>query len=103
MDTTKTGSGQTAGLLDIRNIIGALLGIYGVTLLVVGLTGTSQADLAKADGVNVNLWTGIGLVVASAVFLIWARLRPILVPLEREIEDAGESVQTGQTGARTSG
>jgi hypothetical protein len=51
-------------------------------LVVTGLVDTSEADLAKADGVNINLWAGIGLVVAALVFIVWARLRPLLVPLD---------------------
>ena len=69
---------KTAGAFDIRNIIGALLGIYGVILVLAGLFGDTAP--AKTGGINANLWTGLALVVASAVFLVWARLRPILVP-----------------------
>ena len=72
-------STHRAGLFDIRMIIGLLLGIYGVVLVVTSFF-TSQAQLDKADGVNVNLWTGLGLVVAAVVFAAWARLRPIEVP-----------------------
>jgi drug/metabolite transporter (DMT)-like permease len=73
---------QRAGVFDVRAIIGLLLGIYGVVLTVTGLVGTSEQDLAKAGGVNLNLWTGIALLVASAVFFVWARLRPVLVPAD---------------------
>jgi hypothetical protein len=31
---------------------------------------------------NVNLWTGIGLIVTAAVFLLWTWLRPIVVDTE---------------------
>ena len=80
-----------AGLFDIRTIIALLLGIYGVILLVTSFF-TSDQQLAKADGVDVNLWAGIGLVVASVVFAGWARLRPIVVPDEPDEpgdDDAG--------------
>lgn len=73
-----TDSTHKAGLFDIRRIIGLLLGIYGVILVATSFF-TSDEQLAKSDGVNVNLWTGIGLVVAAAVFTAWARLRPIVV------------------------
>ena len=72
--------GRKAGAFDIRVFIGSLLGIYGVVLLLTGLFGTSDADLEKADGLNVNLWTGVGLLVAAGVFMLWARLRPVVVP-----------------------
>jgi hypothetical protein len=77
---------QKAGAFDIRNFIGMLLGIYGVILLLTGLLGTDDAALAKSDGVNVNLWTGAGLILAAAVFLVWAKLRPVVVPPS---DDAG--------------
>ena len=69
---------KTAGAFDIRNIIGLLLGIYGVLLLLAGFFMDPAKD--KTGGINANLWTGLALAVASAVFLGWARLRPIVVP-----------------------
>lgn len=77
---------HTAGVLDIRNIIGGLLTVYGVILLVMGLVGDTETD--KTGGVNANLWAGIGLLVAGLGFLAWARLKPILVP---EVTDQGGS------------
>jgi len=71
-------------LFDIRNIIGALLGIYGVVLVVMSFT-TSDRDLAKVSGVNANLWVGIGLLAFSIFFIVWALLRPIVVD-EKQLE-----------------
>ena len=48
---------HTAGILDIRNIIGALLGIYGVILLLMGLFGDQEGE--KTGDVNANLWAGL--------------------------------------------
>lgn len=73
-----------AGLFDIRNIIGALMGIYGVVLVVMSFF-TSAADKAKADGANLNLWTGIGLLITGAALIGWAIARPIIVD-EAELE-----------------
>jgi hypothetical protein len=67
-----------AGALDIRNIIGGLLSTYGVILLAMGLFGDAETD--KTGGVNANLWAGLGLLVVGGAFLLWARLKPILVP-----------------------
>jgi hypothetical protein len=67
-----------AGALDIRNIIGGLMATYGVILLVMGLVGDAETD--KTGGVNANLWAGLALLAVGAVFLAWARVRPILVP-----------------------
>jgi hypothetical protein len=77
--TPESGSGpRKAGAFDIRNIIGALMGLYGVILVLAGLLGEHEPD--KTGGVNANLWTGIGLLVVAVVFFGWSRLRPIVVP-----------------------
>jgi drug/metabolite transporter (DMT)-like permease len=75
---------RATNLLDIRRIIGVLLGLYGVILLVAGIVG-SDADKNKAAGVNINLWVGIALIVASAAFWFWALTRP----LTEELRAAG--------------
>jgi drug/metabolite transporter (DMT)-like permease len=74
----QTGQKHTAGALDIRNIIGGLLGVYGVILVLMGIFG--DKELEKTGDINANLWAGVALVVVAAVFLTWARLRPIVVP-----------------------
>ena len=73
---------RAANLLDIRRIIGLLLGVYGVILVVLGL-GASDADIDKAAGINLNLWTGVALLVCAALFVAWALIRP----LARELAD----------------
>ncbi len=83
--TDTTGSTHKAGVFDIRNIIGALMGLYGVILTLAGLFG--DPELEKTGGVNANLFTGVALVVVSAIFIGWARLRPIVVPEHVEAPD----------------
>ena len=75
---------RATNLLDIRRILGGLLGVYGVILLVAGIVG-SDADKNKAAGLNINLWVGIALIVASALFWFWALTRPLTEEL-REAE-----------------
>jgi len=75
---------RTAGLFDIRVIIGSLVGVYGVVLTALGLFATSDADLARADDLNINLWAGLGMLVVGVGFIIWARLKPIVVPADGE-------------------
>ncbi|MGW4841328.1 hypothetical protein [Nocardia brasiliensis] len=77
-------------LFDIRTIVGALLGSYGVILVITGLVHNTAAEQAKTGGVNVNLWAGIGMAVVAVLFLAWAMLRPVAVPEQAsaaEIED----------------
>jgi len=78
---------HSAGLFDIRNIIGALLGLYGVILLVVGLVDTSQHEIDKAGGINANVWVGAVLLVIGVLFVAWARVRPIVVDEEELARD----------------
>ena len=75
---------HTAGLFDIRVIIGALLALYGVILTVLGFIGASDADLDRGDGLNINLWAGLGMLVVGIGFVVWARVRPIVVPADPE-------------------
>lgn len=69
---------HTAGAFDIRNFIGGLLGLYGLILTGLGLFGDQALD--KTGGVNANLYAGIALIVVSAFFVVWARIKPIVVP-----------------------
>lgn len=77
---------KKAGAFDIRVVIAALVGIYGVVLTILGIA-ESQAEVDKAAGININLWGGIGMLVFAAVFVLWARLRPISVPVEEPADE----------------
>jgi hypothetical protein len=70
---------KAAGAFDVRNIIGALIGFYGLVLLVMGLIGPSEDDLAKTGGFNANLWVGLAMLAAGVAFILWSRLRPVVV------------------------
>jgi len=78
-----------AGLFDIRFIIGALIGLYGVIVLVTGFF-TSDAQVQKSDGLNINIWAGLGMIVVSVGFGLWAWLRPIVVPADPKQEAAND-------------
>lgn len=84
----RDGSDHTAGLFDIRNIIGGLLGIYGIVLVFMGVFGDTEES--KTGGVNANLWTGVVLLVVGAIFIAWARLRPVEVDTEAVAEARSE-------------
>jgi hypothetical protein len=77
-DNTTPERRHRAGALDIRNIIGGLIGVYGVILTLMGIFGDPETE--KTGGPNANLWAGLVMLVVGAAFLIWARLRPVLVP-----------------------
>ena len=82
---------HTAGAFDIRNIIGGLIGLYGVILTLMGIFG--DKELEKTGGVNANLWAGLIMLAFGVGFLAWARLRPVVVPEHTEAtrgqDDAG--------------
>jgi hypothetical protein len=78
---------QVAGAFDVRNVIAALIGFYGVVLVVVGLVDSGEEALAKTDGFNANLWVGLGMVVFALAFALWSRLRPIVVEQPEESRD----------------
>ena len=73
-------SKRTVGIFDIRFIIGGLIGLYGVILTLLGLFGASDKELARGDGLNINLWAGLGMLAVGVSFIVWARLRPVIVP-----------------------
>ncbi len=75
---------KATSLLDIRKIIGGLLGVYGL-LLGAGLFA-SEADKEKAARVNINLWVSLALLVAAALFLAWGFSRPLVDEFEEEDE-----------------
>ena len=75
-----TGEGQhKAGAFDIRNIIGGLIGFYGIVLVIMGLVSQSADDRTKTGDTNANLWAGIVMIVVGVLFVLWSRLRPIIV------------------------
>ena len=67
---------RIANRFDIRRIIGGLFLVYGVILAVVGIVGSDEVK-NKAAGVNVNLWTGLAMLVAGGLMILWALARPV--------------------------
>jgi hypothetical protein len=74
-DVDAATAAKAANRFDIRRIIGGLFLVYGAILLVIGLAG-SDAVKHKAAGVNVNLWTGLGMLVFGVLMVFWALSRP---------------------------
>ncbi|GGN16607.1 hypothetical protein [Streptomyces fuscichromogenes] len=69
-------STTAARIFDLRRIIGGLFVLYGVIVTITGITD-SQAEIDKAQGININLWTGIGMLLLGVFFLVWLWLRPV--------------------------
>lgn len=75
---------------DVRLIIALLLGVYGLVLTVLGLFFVTDADIKKGADVNVNLWTGVAMLVVGALFVLWTRLRPLRVPVSETKAESTE-------------
>lgn len=63
------------GLFDVRRVIGGLFLVYGLLVTGIGVFEPS-AQIDKAQGVNINLWAGLGMLALSVFFLVWQWLRP---------------------------
>lgn len=74
--SSETTQKKTAGAFDIRNVIGALLGVFGIVLLLAYAFGS---DSANGGSNSSNLSAGIIFLVVGVVFVAWALLRPIVV------------------------
>jgi hypothetical protein len=71
---------RKVGVFDIRFVIGGLIGLYGLILTLLGLFNANDDELARGDGVNINLWAGLGMLAFALVMGVWAYLRPVIVP-----------------------
>jgi len=89
---------QTAGAFDIRNFIGVLLAIFGIILVFAGLVGFTPDEARRTGGIDANLWTGIGLIVAAIVFIGWAKVRPLRIDDTPTVEPEGPG-ETDGTGS----
>ncbi|MEU2285976.1 hypothetical protein ABZ614_29265 [Streptomyces sp. NPDC013178] len=72
-------SATAARIFDLRRIIGGLFVVYGVIVTITGLTD-GDAAIDKAQGININLWTGLGMLLLGIFFLVWLKLRPAAHP-----------------------
>lgn len=89
MTTPDSKPSAIARLFDIRSVIGALLGIYGILLTLAGIfpsvfgnkTHSSPANnvVDMSVGTSANLWVGLVMLALAIVFGGWAVLRPAVV------------------------
>lgn len=59
---------------DIRRVIGGLLAIYGAVLFVAGFFISND----KANGVPINTYTGLGMMIVGVAMVFWAVKRPVV-------------------------
>jgi hypothetical protein len=68
-----------ARLFDVRRVIGGLFVVYGVVVGLIGLFDSPE-EIAKAQGVRINLWAGLAMLALGLFFLAWQWLRPAEAP-----------------------
>ena len=79
IDGTAERRSAAARLFDVRRVIGGLFTVYGVIVTLIGIFD-SDAEIEKAQGVNINLWTGLAMLALGLLFLLWQWLRPAQAP-----------------------
>jgi hypothetical protein len=90
-EAAEVDHGAARNLFDLRTIIGGLFTLYGLILTVYGIVDSS-AQVDKAAGVRINLWTGLGMLALGLAFLLWVKLRPLTTEeiIEAQKEDPEE-------------
>ncbi len=76
-DEEEAAAARAANTFDIRRIIGALFALYGIVMVIAGVVGSHHVK-TKAAGINIDLWTGIAMLVFAVLMVAWALLRPVL-------------------------
>ena len=62
-------------MIDIKYPIGLMFTILGVLLTIYGVATASDGALyQKSFGINVNLWSGIGMMIFGGVMLLLIKL-----------------------------
>jgi hypothetical protein len=78
-------------LFDLRWILATLFLIYGIVVTLMGLLSTHRTVTASGQdiNINVNLWTGIPMLVLGILFALWAGLRPVVPPQPADPSSVG--------------
>jgi hypothetical protein len=88
-DVDEAKAARAANKFDIRRLIGGLFILYSLILIALGLFGSHEVK-NKAAGINVDLWTGLGMLVFGALMIFWALSRPVAPePSETRGEGSG--------------
>ena len=66
---------KLAKLFDLRTFIGALFVVFGVVVTIEGLLA-DQAEIDKAAGIRLSLWTGLVMLAVGIGFLAWMLAAP---------------------------
>jgi hypothetical protein len=88
-DADDAETARAANRFDIRRLIGGLFCLYALILIARGIFG-SHTVKNKAAGINIDLWTGLGMLVFGCLMIFWALSRPVMPqPSEKRGEGSG--------------
>ncbi len=76
-DEDEAQAARAANKFDIRRLIGGLFCLYSLILIALGLFGSHEIK-NKAAGINIDLWTGLGMLVFGLLMIYWALSRPVV-------------------------
>jgi hypothetical protein len=63
--------------LDIKLPIGLMFTILGLLLAIYGLATGGNAELYERSlGININLWTGLCMLLVGVLMLLTSRIKP---------------------------
>ncbi|RKS72708.1 hypothetical protein CLV35_2957 [Motilibacter peucedani] len=82
-DESSAEASTAARLFDVRRIIGGLFVVYGVLVTAAGIFDGGGAK-KKAQGIDINLWAGIAMLVVGGLFLLWMTLSPNTPPADAD-------------------
>jgi hypothetical protein len=85
-DAEKARLVKSTRRFDLRRVLGLLFVIYGVIVTIVGIVDYSS-DIHRTEGIAINLWTGLSMLVLGILFFVWDHFSP--VP-ERDIVHSAE-------------
>lgn len=78
--------------LDIKIPIGFMFSLLGLLLTTHGIISASNEALyARSLGININLWTGIFMLVTGIILLAFSRLKIFKKKLEENIRETEKS------------
>jgi hypothetical protein len=63
-------------MIDIKLPIGLMFTILGLLITAYGLSTLSNTEMyAKTFDINMNLWSGIGMLIFGVIMLLFSRMK----------------------------
>jgi xanthine/uracil/vitamin C permease (AzgA family) len=75
LDPEEARNWRLAKMFDLRTFIGVLFIIFGILVIIPGIS-PSPADIEKAAGINIALWVGGMMLVLGVIFVAWLLASP---------------------------